>query len=273
MNDELRPDHNNPPTPIEFAKLAMADVSAWMADHPVILSEDDARQAKLHIDRAKAALEAVEAERDGKVRPLNEQVKAINAEYKAIHNADAKSPGTLDKILNELKSRLGAFLRAEEDRRQREAEEQRRKLEDAERLAREAEAREAEALENAAAGEIGVDVAAVTGEADAAFKAFERQSRFAERAERDTKVKIGGGFGNAASLRTKETLILENAAACLKSVGVTPKIEDAMLSATRDYRKIKGELPWGVRAETERALYWRPFPIPSRTRLWPSMTL
>lgn len=254
MNAHLRPDHNNPPPPIEFAKIALDEVSAWMAEHPVILTEDDARQAKLLIDRAKAALEAVEAERDSKVRPLNEQVKAINAEYKALHNADAKSPGTLDKILNELKSRLGAFLRAEEDRRLAAAAAERARLEEAERLAREAEAREADAIENAAAGEIGVDVAAVTGEADAAFKAFERQSRFAERAERDTKVKIGGGFSNAVSLRTRETLVLDDAKACLKAVGVTPKIEEAMLSAARDYRKLKGELPKGVRAETERAL-------------------
>ena len=254
MTAHLRLDHNNPPTPIEFASATIGELSTWMADHPVIQSEEDAREAKLLIDRAKAALEAVETERDGKVRPLNEQVKAINGEYKALHNTDAKSPGTFDKVLGELKQRLGAFLLAEEARRAREAEDARRKLEEAERVAREAEAREAEALANAAAGEIGVDVAAVTQEADTAFKDYERQSRFAERAERDTKVKIGGGFGNAASLRTKETLILEDAKACLKAVGVTEKVREALLSAARDYRKLKGELPKGVRAETERAL-------------------
>ena len=253
MTAHLRLGDNNPPNPIEFATATLNSLSEWMAEHPVVLTDDEAREAKLLIDRAKAALEDVEKERDAKVRPINEQVREINSAYKALHNTSGQ-PGTFDKILGELKTRLAAFLRAEEQRRQREAEEQRRRLEEAERMAREAEAREAEALANAAAGEIGVDVAAVTNEADSAFKAFERQSRFAERAERDTKVKIGGGFGNAASLRTKETLFLDDPKACLKAVGLTEKVKEALLSAARDYRRLKGELPKGVRAETERAL-------------------
>jgi hypothetical protein len=254
MNAELRLDHNGPPSPIEYAGGILNDLSAWMQDHPVIQSEDEARAAKLLIDRAKAALEDVERQRDSKVRPLNDQVAEINAAYKALHSTDFKRPGTFDKILGELKTRLSAFMLVEEARRATESEEARVRLEEAERLARDAEAREAEALANAVAGELGVDVVAVTQDADDAFKAFERQLRFTERADRDTKIRIGGGFGNAATLRTKETLVLDDAKACLKDVGVTPKIEEAMLSAAREFRKLKSELPKGVRAETKREL-------------------
>lgn len=244
---------NNPPSPVEYAQTVVDEINAWLADHPTIESEDDARAAKPLLDRAKLSLDEVEAERDSKVRPLNEQVSAINVKYKALHNTDAKKPGLFDKIVIELKARVAAFMIREEQRRQAEAEAARRAQEEAERIAREAEAKEMEALANARAGEV-VDVAEVTKEADAAFEEFERQSRFAARAERDTKVKIGGGFGKTASLREVETLHLDSYSLALKAIGPNDKVRDAILSAARDYRKLHGELPAGVRATYERKL-------------------
>jgi hypothetical protein len=245
--------HNAPPSPIDYAQSVIDEINAWLADHPTIETEDDARAAKPFLDRAKASLEEVEAERDSKVRPLNEQVSAINVKYKALHNTDAKKPGLFDKIVIELKARVAAFMIREEQRRIREAELARLAQEEAERLAREAEAKEAEALANAKAGEV-IDVAEVTKQADAAFEEFERQSRFAARAERDTKVKIGGGFGKTASLRDAETLHLDSYSLALKAIGPNDKVRDAILSAARDYRKLHGELPTGVRATYERKL-------------------
>ena len=200
---------NQPPGPIEFANETMTALSAWMADHPVILSEEDARAARLYIDRAKGALDEMETERDTKVRPLNEQVNAINLTYKTLHNSDAKKPGTFDKIFAELKARLAKFLQAEEDKRIAAANAARKLAEEAEAKAREAEAKEAEALQNAQVGEVGISVAEVTKEADQAFDTFQRASRFAQVAERDTRVKVGGGIGPALGLRTKKTLVLE----------------------------------------------------------------
>lgn len=245
---------NNPPGPLEMAESIMQALSDWMKDHPVIETEDDARAAKPLIDRAKAAMDEIEAERDGKVRPLNEQVTQINAEYKAVHNVDPKKPGTFNRVFNELKTRVADYLRCEEQKRLAAAAEARRIQEEAERQAREAEEREREALSNASAGEVDIDVATVTKEADEAFQTFERQSRFADRAERDTKVKIGGGFASAVSLRTAETLNLDDALKALVVIGVTDKIRDAILSAARDYRKLNGELPDGVSSIKERKL-------------------
>lgn len=245
---------NNPPGPIDHAQTVIDDINAWLGDHPVVETEDQAREAKPYLDRAKNALDEIESERDGKVRPLNETVDAINVKYKALHNTEKKKPGQFDKIVNELKARVAAFLAAEEARREREAEEARRNQEEAERIAREAERREHEALQNAAAGELDIDVAEVTQAADTAFKEYELQSRFAARAERDTKVKIGGGFENAVSLRSVETLHLDSYGLALKAIGPNDKIRDAILSAARDYRKLHGALPAGVRATTERKL-------------------
>lgn len=244
---------NNPPGPIDYAQSVVDDINVFLTDHPTIQSEEDAREAKPHLDRAKAAFEDIERERDGLVRPLNEKVANINTKYKSVHNTDQKKPGAFDKIIIELKARVGAFLIREEEKRRIAAEEARKIQEEAERLAREAEAKELEALENAKLGEV-VDVAAVTQQADQAFEEFERQSRFAARAEKDTRVRVGGGFDKAASLRSVETLHLESYGKALKAIGPHPKIEEAILSAAREYRKAHGMLPDGVTATTDRRL-------------------
>ena len=246
--------HNQPPGPIDLAKTTIDAMADWMKANPVITTDESAREAKLLCDRAVAALEEIETERDGLVRPLNESVNAINAKYKALHNTDKKKPGTYDKVFIELKARIAAFLIAEEEKRRKAAEEAAARAAEAERLAREAEERERDALASAAVGELDVDVVAVTSEADESFAEFEKASRFADRAERDTKVKLGGGFGKAASLRTVETLHLDSYNRALKAIGPNLKIEEAILSAARDYRKEFGSLPDGVRATTERKL-------------------
>lgn len=237
-----------------FAGATMADLSSWMADHPVVQSHDDAKAAKLLIDRAKAALDEMESERDAKVRPLNAQVQAINSAYKALHNEDAKKPGTFDKVFAELKTRLAAFLRAEEDKREAEAEAARKAKAEAERIAREAEQREREAVENASVGELGIDIAGATTAADEAFAAYQKASRFATVAARDAHVKIGGGIGNAVSLRTVETLHLDSPIAAIMDIGVTENIRAAILTEARAYRKLHGKLPDGVSATEERKL-------------------
>lgn len=246
--------HNQPPSPIDLAGITIDAMSEFMKANPIIADEDIAREAKTLCDRAKAALEEIESERDKIVRPLNEQVDAVNSKYKALHNTDKKKPGTYDRIFIELKARLAAFMLKVEEERRKAAEVAAAAAAEAERIAREAEQAERDALANAAVGEIDVDVVAVTQQADESFAEFEKASRFADRAERDTKVKLGGGFGRAAALRTVETLHLDSYGQAIKAIGPNEKIEAAILSAARDYRKTHGELPPGVSATTERVL-------------------
>jgi hypothetical protein len=245
---------NRPPNIMEHAETILEAINDWLKGHPVIQTEEEARDAKPLIDRAKAAMDELEAERDGRVRPLNDEVAKINAEYKAVHNADPKKPGTFNKVFNELKLRVADFLRKEEQKRLAAAAEARRIQEEAERQAREAEERERQALHGASLGEVDVDVAAVTKEADAAFETFERQSRFADRAERDTKVKIGGGFAGAVSLRSAEVLQVDDALKAIVVMGTTERIREAILTEARAYRKANGRLPDGISATTERKL-------------------
>lgn len=247
--------HNLPPGPIDFAKEAMADLSAFMASNPVIETPEQAKKAGLFVERMRKTLGDVEAERDNKVRPLNEQVAAINAEYKSVHNTDRKRPGLADKVLNELLDRINSYIGREEAKRIAAAEAKRREAEEAERLAREAEERERQAKDNASVGELDVDVGAAIKEADQKFSEFERASRAAALAERDVPVRISSSLGGRAlSARNHETLILDDWFVALNVIGVTEKIKDAILSAARDYRRLKGKLPDGVSSTSERKI-------------------
>jgi hypothetical protein len=225
-----------------------------MAEHPVIQSEDDAREAKKLLDRAKGCAGDIEAERDKQVRPLNEEIAAINTRYKSVHNTDSKKPGALDKIVSELKARLTDFAKAEEARRLAEADRKQREAEEAERLSLDAARRESEAIDNARAGELGVDVTRVVVEAQARAADAAKAQREAARAERGADVKIGGGWGRAASLRTTETLKVDDPVRAVIAIGTNEKINEAILSAARDYRKRHGKLPTGVSADTKRSI-------------------
>lgn len=246
--------HNEPPDLFAFSSETMFELSSWMKERPQITSEDEAREAKLLLDRARNCAADIEAERIKLVTPLNERLDDINIKYKTVHNKDAKKPGTFDKVINELKSRLSAFLQIEEDKRLAIAEAARRIAEEAEARAREAEQREQTDIANARAGELGVDVTQSVLEADRRFQEFKRADREALRAERGSHVRIGGGWGNAAALRSKETLVVVSYGKAIAAIGPNEKIAEAILSAARDYRKTHDKLPDGVEAEIIRAL-------------------
>jgi hypothetical protein len=209
---------NNPPDALALARPTIEELGRFLKDFPVVANDTEAREAKVILDRTVLALKGVEDERDGKVRPLNEQVAAINAEYHKFHNTNEKKPGLWNTLVRELRIRLTKFAQAEEAKRQAAAEAARSAAAEAERKAREAEEREREAAADAAAGVCDVDFAAATEEADAAFAAFQRAGREAQRAERDTTVRIGGGFGRVSTLRTAEILIITNIHAAIEDV-------------------------------------------------------
>jgi hypothetical protein len=249
---------NQPPSAIDLAKPIANDAGRFLADHPVIMDEDEARTTKLTFDRFKLALDGIEAERKSKTDPLNAKVKAINGEYHRWHNADPKRPTAWDKLFDTLKSRLTAFAKAEEAKRQAALEAAHAAKEEAERIARQAEQREQQAATDAAQGICDVDIGGAMADADTAFADFQRAGRDLARAERDTKVRIGGGFGKVSTLRNKEILTVTDWKAAISEMtddGELPAvISDAILTAARAYRKAFDRLPAGIHVETERTL-------------------
>lgn len=239
---------------MDMARAAMTRLGAFLKDHPVIQTAEDARAAKIVKDATDGTLKDLEDERTALVRPLNDKVAEINTRYKAIHNTDTKRPGSADKLVNELKSRVKVFLDAEEARRaavEQAANEARAALE---AKARAAEAAEREAIDNASLGDCDADVAAASLAADEAFDEFARADRAAARAERDTHVKIGGGIANALSLRNKEVLSVTDWKAAIEAMGLTDAIREAILTSARAYRKNFDELPDGIAVDHDRTI-------------------
>jgi hypothetical protein len=236
---------NNPPSMATTAGEVANDLSGWMANHPVIQTEAEARESKVFVDRAKLCIQDLEAERDNLVRPLNAEVQRINGHY--------RSPRSLlERVLDELKARLATFLRAEEQKRVQAADEARARAEEAERIAREAERVEKDRIADAAAGEIDIDVASLSRDADQAFSAYEKATRQAELAERETRVRIGGGFQRALGLKTETTLVVMDEVLALKDMGLTEYIKEAMIKSARAYKKLHGKYPQGIEAQTQR---------------------
>lgn len=245
---------NSPPEPtvIERAQDAITALGKFLNDVPVITDGPHLVEAKRLVDWVRGAAAELETERAELVRPLNDELDAINGKYKALHNKDAKRPGTLDKTLAELRDRLTAHGRAEEAKRETAALEAKRIADTAEAAAREAELIEQQAKMDAAVGVIDTGVAEAIADADDKFNDFKTASRFAARAEKQTTFRIGNGQGKALGMRTEKTLVLESYAKAITAIGKNEKIETAILSAARDYRKDNGKLPDGVTELSER---------------------
>jgi hypothetical protein len=246
--------NNQPPGALELAKPIAEELGKFLNEFPVIANEAESRAAKAIGDRFLLALKSMEEERDGKVRPLNERVAAINAEYHYWFNTNDKKPGLWGTLVKELRIRLTNFARAEEQKRIAAAEAARKIAEEAKRKAKDAETVEREAAAEAAQGVCDTDFAGATERADAAFAEFRRADWAAQQAERDTKVRIGGGFGKVATLRTAEVLAITDWAAAIEDIGLTQDIADAILKGARAYRKENGELPNGISRHEDRRI-------------------
>ena len=232
-------------TPIEIAEQAKAELAAWLDKHPVITTEDEAREAKLVFDRAKAAYGDLETARNAETQPLHAAWQNAIAKFKPMVESFGKFVTLLD-------SRMQTFLREQKRKADEAAAEAVRKAQEAERIAREAEATEREAIDDASQGVIDAGVATATAEADAAFEEAQRAQREAARAVRDTHVKIGGGFsGRAMGLRTEKTLHLIDVHAAIKEIGLTDDIKQAVLKSARAWKKINNRWPAGVHEEVQ----------------------
>jgi len=241
--------HNNPPveTTIDRAKATTTALSTWMASHPAVETEEAAREAKALVDRAKAAWQAMEDERDAAVRPLNTRVKAINDSFKPART-------TLEKLRDMLTQRIEDFIRRQEVERQRIAEKARRTAAALAEAAMEAERRRQEAIEDAAQGVCDIDLAAVHDEAEQTISDLARAARVVQRADRDAKVRIGGGFGRVMTMRNSKVLTVTNWKAAIEEMGLTDGIAEAILTAARAYKKACGDFPAGITETTDRSL-------------------
>lgn len=239
--------HNNPPEVLQLAVDVIADISGKMADVPVVETEEDARLIKMEIDRAKACIKDLESELDGKVRPLNTVVEGIRVLYRGPRRM-------LGDLLDEMLARTQVFVRAEQQRRAKLALEAAMEANAAKQRAKEAERIERERLDDAAKGEVGVNVAEVIADADEAFEAYSKARREEEIARSNMHVKIGGGFSRAIGMRKTETLQVIKVHEAIVEIGLTEDIREAVLKSARAFRKLHGRLPNGIKSTVEEHL-------------------
>lgn len=235
---------NNPPDMAVTAGDVSRDISGWMAENPVIETEEQSKAAKLLLDRGKLCIADLEDERKAKNQPFEAKIAENNDHYRSPREI-------LRRVTDEISERLRAFLRTEERRRTEAAAEARRIAEEAQRKAREAVAAHEAAVGSARVGELGVDIEAHVVETNDAIRNAQVATRAAARAEKETNVKVSGGLTRALGLRTKEELVLVNASAALSVLGITDGIKSEILKAARAYRKLSGHLPEGVVSHTE----------------------
>lgn len=229
-------------SPLEIAAEQTEILAKWLADHPVIQSEEEAREAKIVYDRAYNAAVDLEAAKERETKPLHTawQVKL------AYYRGPVANLGGAVKVLY---GRMQAYLRKVEVMRVAVAEAARRTAFIKEVEARQAEAVEREAKENASQGEVGVDVVAATAQADTAFGDFKQAVHAADRAMQATEVRVSGGIGRAIGIRREKTLILDDGAKALAALGVTEDIRAAILKSARAYKKLNNKWPDGVHEE------------------------
>lgn len=238
--------HNNPSL-VEHGLDTFKALSDWTNEHPVVQTEEEAREGKALVDRAKLCVKDMEDERKRRQQPHTDAIEKIREEY--------REPRTLlESICAELTGRLNAYVEAERIKREKAAQEARRAAEEAERRVQQALEAERQAREEATAGVLDAGVGVAVEDTNVAVRVAEKAERAAARAERDTNVKIGGGFGRVLSQRTTETLVVEDARAALEALGLTDHIRQAILTSARKYREVIGELPDGVVASYERSL-------------------
>jgi hypothetical protein len=239
--------HNKPPGPIESAKEAMAELSAFTQDTPVIENFDQAKLAAAFIERTRIALNAMEDERKPQADPLNAKLEAINKPYRIVRHP-------LEKLYELVKARLTKYNNAVEQARLREAQRLRAEAEAAERAAREAEANEAAAIAGADFGEC-TDVGGAIAQADGAFRDFQKAERQAATAERNVSVRIGSIMGGKSlSMRTAEVFVVEDACAAITAMGVSDDLRKQIIKEAKRFRETFGELPDGVKSTYERSL-------------------
>jgi hypothetical protein len=230
----------------------MGRLNDWRSETPVIQTREQAIEGARMSTLAGKCLADIDDGRKALVRPLNDQVGAINLEHR-----EAVAP--LKAILAELDKRVTAFAKAEEAARKAEAAEKRRLAQEASHRAGEAGLARREAVENASQGEAGVDIIAAVQDEFATHAAAERAWREAARAERDTSVRLPTGFGNARSLRGQEVLIIVNPTDAIIDIlhmsnGVPDDLYEAIRKSAKAFRALYGRLPAGVESTTERKI-------------------
>lgn len=237
---------NSPPAPLDEARISFKALSDFVIANPVIETEDQARAAKRFLDQGARTIASIEDAQKAESAPLHAAWKEAIARYKP-------ALGHCERIVSIIKDRLTTYMRAEEDRRSQDAEQIRLAALKAEQAAADAARAEAEAQDNAEMGEF-TDVIAAMEASQQTASAAAKLNRQAIIAEKDVRVRLGGGLGKTTTLRNKEILAITDPVKAIAEIGLTADISEAILKGARAFRKLRDRLPDGIVSEIDRSL-------------------
>jgi hypothetical protein len=241
------PVETDPDKQMSAAREAMTELNAFLTTMPVIENLKQAKDGAGFRERTTIALKQLDAERRGKVDPLNRQVKDINENYKLISKP-------LGDLLDLLRDRLDNYRKAEEARREATAAETRRIADEAAAAAAAVIAQRDEAIEDASLG-VETDVGTLVEEAEQVVRDAAKLARQANVAERDARVRIpSSNGGRAQSARRIPIIVINDLAAAIDVLGPTEKILTAVRQCALAYEEANGELPAGITREYERSM-------------------
>ena len=246
---------NLPPSPIDHAKEAAQELAAYLKENPVIETFDQAKECGGWIERTRISLSSARDARDIELRPWLEKATAVRETYDVVREKTPKNPGgALTRLYETAKGRLTGYNSAEEAKRKAEADRLAKIAADAEAAARAAEAAEQEAIANAEQGEL-TDVGEAIIQADDAFREYSVANRAAQRAERESKVRIPSAMGGKAlAMRQVEVFTVEDACAAIAIMGCSEDLNRQIIRDAKKFREATGELPDGVKSEYQRSL-------------------
>lgn len=240
----------DPDRELKGAREAYGELNVFMIDNPVIQTPAAAKLLADFVIRSRIALQQLDKERVGKVKPFNDKVDEINAEY----NKKTKNPF---KLLYDLAcKRLDEYRKTEEKKRQVAAALIAAAAAEAARLAEAAKVAVVEAVDDAAQG-AETDVGSMIVQAEAAMADARKLARQSTIADRDAVVRIPSSMGRTVAARTYKDLLvadLDAAILAIRSMGLTEALEEAICTEARKFKATWGELPEGVTENSERRI-------------------
>ncbi len=270
---QVERDDNNPPEPvadettvksyatalmvttpaIAFAEQALPFLSAFIADNPVFQNAEDLQRGGVWIESARKTLAALEDERKPKVEPLNAALAIINEPYRRVRQ-EIEGTKQAKGLLEILVDRWNAGEKAERKRREAIAEAARLEAEEAARVAQELIDRANDAIAGAEVGEC-ADAGTAVIEAKAAIRDANILDRTANRAEKETHVRVASQLGGRAlAPRSEWVLTIDDPGQLITAMGLSERTADSLRTDARAFFKATGEWPEGLTATKDRSI-------------------
>jgi hypothetical protein len=267
--------NNNPPEPVadeaavkSYATMLMVTtpaitsaldalplLRAFIAENPVFQNAEELQKGGTWIESARRTLAALEDERKPKVQPLNVAAEIINKPYRDIRQ-EIEGTKETKGLLEILVDRWNVGEAAEHQRREDAAAEATRIAEAAAAAAQALIDQANDGIARAEVGECDVDVGGMVIDAKASIHDANVLNRTAQRAIKNTRVRVASKLGGRAlGPRERRVIVIDDPCAAIKAMGgLSEEATKALQSMAAAFEDAYGTLPAGTREDFVRSI-------------------